>query len=152
MSGWSAESSSAITKNPKKLEPKKSNVENISKVIVLHMYLKEYDKAQELAQALVKADEYAGALMLGLVEIGQLKKDEAIANFKTAAKQTPYCMMAIWLLAMNDAADGDFDNFLKHLYSVTTIASTPQRDYWQEAQQISNTLRISQQLQQYIRR
>lgn len=147
MSGWSAESASAIAKNPKKLEPKKANVENISKVIVLHMYLKEYDKAQELAQALVNADEYAGALMLGLVEIGQLKKDEAIANFKIAAKQKPYCMMAIWLLAMNDAADGDFDSFLKHLYSVTTIAaSTPQRDPWQEAQQISNTLAISRYL------
>jgi len=143
ISGWTAESASKIAKNPKNLEPKKANIENISKVIVLHMYLKEYDKAKDLAQSLVKADEYAGALMMGLVQIGQLKRDDAIDNFKIAAKQKPYCLMAIWLLAMDNATTGDFDAFMKNLYSVTTIASTPQRDYWQEAQQISNTLAIS---------
>lgn len=143
VSGWTAESANKIAENAKKTELKKANVENISKVIVLDMYLKEYDKAKDLAQSLVGLDEYAGALMLGLVEIGQLKRDDAIVNFKIAAKQRPYCMMAIWLLAMDNATTGDFDAFMKNLYNVTTIASAPQTNPWDEAQRISDTLAIS---------
>lgn len=146
ISGWTAEAANKITQNPKKLEPKWSNIENISKVVVLDMYLKEYDKAKDLAQTLVKADKHAGSLMVGLVEIGQLKRTDAIANFKIAAEKRPYCLMAIWLLAMDNASEGDFDAFLKNLYKATTIASTPQRDPWQEAQDISNTLAISRYL------
>jgi tetratricopeptide (TPR) repeat protein len=143
LSGWTAESASKIAKNPKNMEPNKYNVNNISKVIVLNMHSKEYDRATELAKSLTTVDEYAGALMLGLVEIGQLKRDEAVNNFKIASKQRPYNIMAIWLLAMDNAALGDFDSFLKNLYSAVTIGSTPERDPWQEAQQISNTLAIS---------
>jgi len=147
MSGWSAESASRIAKKPKNLKAKRYNIDNISKVIVLHIYLKEYDKARELAQTLVSVNEYAGALMLGLVDIGELKRDQAMTNFEIASKEKPYNMMAIWLLAMDKASNGHFDNFLKDLYEVTTIARIPQRDHWQEAQQMSNTLAISRQIQ-----
>lgn len=155
MSGWTVESSGKISENPRKLVPKKGNIQNISMVIVLHMYMGEYDKAYELAKTLVQVDEYAGALMCGLVEIGKLKGDEALVNLKIAAKQQPYWLMALWILAMNDAANGDFDGYLKNFYKVITIINRlglqSQRDTWQEAQQISNTLQISRQLQSYMR-